>query len=164
MSVYSEMGRGTTFKLYLPARMGVLETLKEAAAPVLPRADGELLLLVDDEKAILQVAKALLESQGYRVLTAEDAPGALAIFAVRKDEIQVILTDLAMPLMDGIALIRTLQKMKPDVRVIASTGRGGQEQHAYELESMNIRACLTKPYNKTKLLKTLHDALNHTAV
>jgi PAS domain S-box-containing protein len=164
MSVYSEIGRGTTFKIYLPARMGVHETLKEAAAPVSPMAAGELLLLVDDEKAILQVAKPLLEGHGYRVLTAEDAPGALAIFAMRKDEIQLVLTDLAMPLMDGIALIRTLQRMKPDVRVIASTGRGGQEQHAYELESLNVGACMTKPYNKTKLLKTLHDALNHTAV
>lgn len=161
MSVYSEIGRGTTFKIYFPANMNVLETLKEAAEPVLPMAEGELLLLVDDEKAILQVAKTLLEGQGYRVLTAEDAPEALAIFAMRKDEIQLILTDLAMPLMDGITLIRTLQKMKPDVRVIASTGRGGQEQHAYELESLNVGACLTKPYNKTKLLKTLYDALNH---
>lgn len=160
MSVYSEIGRGTTFKIYFPANMNVLETLKEAAEPVLPMAEGELLLLVDDEKAILQVAKTLLEGQGYRVLTAEDAPEALAIFAMRKDEIQLILTDLAMPLMDGITLIRTLQKMKPDVRVIASTGRGGQEQHAYELESLNVGACLTKPYNKTKLLKTLHNALN----
>ena len=51
---------------------------------------------------------------------------ALALFALRKDEIKVVLTDLAMPLMDGIALIRTLQKMKPAVRIIASTGRGGQ--------------------------------------
>jgi CheY-like chemotaxis protein len=164
MSVYSEVGRGTTFKVYLPANVSALETKKETAATVLPPANGELLLLVDDEKAILQVAQALLEAQGYAVLTAEDATAALAIFAIRKDEIKLVLTDLAMPLMDGIALIRTLQKMKPDVRVIASTGRGGQEQHAYELESLNVGACLTKPYNKNKLLKTLHDALNRTAV
>jgi CheY-like chemotaxis protein len=67
-----------------------------------------------------------------------------------------------MPFMDGIALIRTLQKMKPDVRVIASTGRGGQEQHSEELEELNVHTCLTKPYNKTKLLKTLYDALHAT--
>ena len=159
MSVYSEIGRGTTFKIYLPATMSPLETLKETAT-VLPRANGELLLLVDDEKAILQVAHALLQDHGYRILTAEDATEALAVFAMRKDEIKLVLTDLAMPLMDGIALIRTLQKMKPDVHVIASTGRGGQEQHAYELESLNVHACLTKPYNKTKLLMTLHEVLN----
>jgi len=161
MSVYSEIGRGTTFKVYLPATVSALETLKESAALPLPLAHGELLLLVDDEKAILQVAQSLLEGHGYRVLTAREATEALAIFAIRKDEIKLVLTDLAMPLMDGIALIRTLQKMKPDVRVIASTGRGGQEQHAYELESLNVGACLTKPYNKNQLLKTLHEALNH---
>jgi two-component system cell cycle sensor histidine kinase/response regulator CckA len=93
-------------------------------------------------------------------LTAEDAPEALAIFAMRQQEIALVLTDLAMPLMDGIALIRTLRKMKPEVRIIASTGRGGQEQHAHELESLNVEVCLTKPYNKNKLLKTLHNALN----
>jgi CheY-like chemotaxis protein len=160
MSVYSEVGRGTTFKIYLPATMNELDTLKEATTLPLPLAKGELLLLVDDEKPILQVAKALLEGHGYRVLTAEDATEALAIFAVRKDEIKLVLTDLAMPLMDGVTLIRTLQKMKPDVRVIASTGRGGQEQHAQELESLNVGACLTKPYNKNKLLKTLQDRLS----
>jgi PAS domain S-box-containing protein len=160
-SVYSEIGRGTTFKVYLPARTGALETLKESEAPALPPlANGELLLIVDDEKPILQVAKALLEGHGYRVLTAGDATEALAIFALRKNEIKLVLTDLAMPLMDGIVLIRTLQKMKPKVRIIASTGRGGREQHDDELAGLNVRACLTKPYNKDKLLTTLHDALN----
>jgi len=106
------------------------------------------------------VAKALLEGHGYHVVTAHEATEALAIFAVQKNEIKLVLTDLAMPLMDGIALIRTLQKMKPDVCVIASTGRGGQEQHAHELESLHVGTCLTKPYNKNKLLSTLHDALH----
>jgi PAS domain S-box-containing protein len=160
MSVYSEVGRGTTFRVNLPAEVGQVETRKETAAADPPLAQGELLLLVDDEKPILQVAQALLEGHGYRILTAEDATEALAIFATRQHEIALVLTDLAMPLMDGMALIRTLQKMKPDVRIICSTGRGGQEQHAHELESSNVGACLTKPYNKNKLLKTLHNALS----
>jgi PAS domain S-box-containing protein len=160
MSVYSEIGRGTTFNVFLPAKIDAPETLKESGAAALPLANGELLLLVDDEKAILQIARALLEDHGYRVLTAETAPEALAIFAMRQEEIALVLTDLAMPLMDGVALIRTLQKMKPDVRVIASTGRGGQLQHSHELEGLNVHACLAKPYNKNKLLKSLHDALS----
>lgn len=160
VSVYSEIGRGTTFKIFLPARMSALEMLPEDEIAVLPLANGELLLIVDDEKPILQVAQALLEGYGYRVLTARDATEALAIFALRKDEIDLVLTDLAMPLMDGVALIRTLQRMRPEVRVIASTGRGGQEQQADELERLNICACLTKPYNKDKLLTALHDALS----
>ena len=160
MSVYSEVGHGTTFRVCLPAKADALETVKETPDSELQLAQGELLLLVDDEKPILQIARALLEGHGYEVLAAGDAAEALAIFAMRKDEIDLVLTDLSMPVMDGIALIRTLQKMKPGVRVIASTGRGGQEQRSQEFEELNVLACLTKPYNKDKLLKTLHDALH----
>ena len=160
VSVYSEIGRGTTFKVFLPANRSELATAHTSQAAPLPPASGELLLIVDDEKSILQVAQALLEGHGYQVLTAGDATEALAIFALRMNEIELVLTDLAMPFMDGVALIRTLQKMKPDVRVIASTGRGGQDGRGNEIAQLNVRASLTKPYNKDKLLKTLHDALS----
>jgi len=160
ISVYSELGRGTTFKVYLPAQTNAPATVEENEKAAPPLAHGELLLIVDDEKLILQVAKTLLESHGYRVLTAEDAPEALAIFALRKDEIKLVLTDLAMPLMDGIALIRTLQKMKHEVCIIASTGRGGDEHRLHELAGLHVRSCLTKPYNKSKLLTTLQEALS----
>jgi PAS domain S-box-containing protein len=163
VSVYSEIGRGTTFKVFLPAQMGAVEALKQNNEIVPARANGELLLIVDDEKPILQVAQALLEAHGYRVLTAGDATEALAIFALRKDEINLVLTDLAMPFMDGVALIRTLKKMKPNVRVIASTGRGDQEQRGEELAGLKVSACLNKPYNKNKLLTTLQDALRSQA-
>ncbi len=163
IGVYSDVGRGTTFKIFLPAHMdeSIASQSPEAVAP--PSAHGELLLLVDDEKSILLVAQALLEEHGYQVLTAADAPEALAIFAMRQSEIHLVLTDLAMPFMDGVALIRTLRKMKSDVRIIASSGRGDQENHANELAALSVRACLTKPYNKSKLLRTLHDALTEAA-
>jgi PAS domain S-box-containing protein len=160
ISVYSELGRGTTFKVYLPAQTNAPATVEESEKAAPPLAHGELLLIVDDEKLILQVAKTLLESHGYRVLTAEDATEALAIFALRKDEIKLVLTDLAMPLMDGIALIRTLQKMKNEVCIIASTGRGGDEHRMHQLADLHVRSCLTKPYNKSKLLTTLQEALS----
>ena len=159
MQVYSEVGRGTSFKVFLPANMSELAAAETSEAAPLPPANDELLLIVDDEKSILQVAKAILEDHGYRVLTAADATEALAIFALRMNEIELVLTDLAMPFMDGVALIRTLQKMKPDVRVIASTGRGDQDGRANEIAHLNVRASLTKPYNKNKLLMTLHDVL-----
>jgi PAS domain S-box-containing protein len=161
VSVESEIGRGTNFKVCLPARIDAPGTLEGSEPTVVPLAKGELLLIVDDEQSILQVARELLEGHGYQVLTAVDAPEALAIFAQRKDEIDLVLTDLAMPLMDGIALIRTLQKMKPGVCVVASTGQGSAEPGAHELPGLNVRARLAKPYNKETLLKTLHDALNY---
>jgi len=159
MQVYSEVGRGTSFKVFLPANVTeVADATRFEAVPV-PRANGELLLIVDDEKSILQVAKAILEDHGYRIVTALDATEALAIFALRMQEIALVLTDLAMPIMDGIALIRTLQKMKPDVPIVASTGRGAQDGRPTEIASLNIRASLAKPYNKTKLLTVLHEVL-----
>jgi PAS domain S-box-containing protein len=159
IQVYSEVGRGTNFKVFLPASMSERASHTSKTAP-LPPANGELLLIVDDEETILQVAKALLEDHGYRVLTAGDAPEALALFALRMNEIDLILTDLAMPFMDGIALIRTLRKMKPDVRIVASSGRGDQDERAKEIAHLNICASLTKPYNRNKLLTTLHDVLS----
>jgi PAS domain S-box-containing protein len=159
MQVYSEVGRGTSFKVFLPANVTEGADAPTFETTPLPRAHGELLLIVDDEKSILQVAKAILEDQGYRVVTAADATEALAIFALRMNEVDLVLTDLAMPIMDGVALIRTLQKMKPDVRIVASTGRGAQDGRANEIASLNIRASLAKPYNKNKLLTVLHEAL-----
>ena len=160
MSVDSEVGRGATFRVYLPAQINEGRTVHEEEVAAVPRAGGELLLLVDDEKAILQIAQTLLEADGYRVLVAGDAAEALAVFARRAEEIQLVVTDLSMPVMDGVALIRTLKKMRTDVRVIASTGRGGQEQRWDELKELSVHACLTKPYNKNKLLKTLYEALH----
>ena len=161
LTVESEIGRGTSFKVYLPARVDAVMMVKENEAVARPRAHGELLLVVDDEELILKVARELLERHGYTVVTALDAPEALGIFAARQNEIKLVLTDLAMPLMDGIALIRTLQKMKPGVRIIASTGKGSLEQGLHELPGLNVRACLTKPYNKEMLLSTLESALGH---
>ena len=159
VNVESEIGRGTSFKVYLPAKIDALGTMEGSEPIPLPRGNSELLLIVDDEKSILQVARELLEGHGYRVLTAVDAPEALAIFALRKDEIKLVLTDLAMPLMDGITLIRTLKKMKPEMCIIASTGQGSLEQDAHQLPALDVRACLTKPYNKEMLLTTVSNAL-----
>jgi PAS domain S-box-containing protein len=163
IEVESAVGRGTSFKVFLPANMGELAAAVTSEAAPVPPGNGELLLIVDDEKFILEVGKAILEGHGYRVLTAADATEALAIFALRMNEIELVLADLAMPFMDGVALIRTLHKMKPDVRVVASTGRGGQHGRVNEIAHLNVRASLTKPYDKNKLLTTLHDALKpHT--
>ena len=160
VGVYSEIGRGTTFKVFLPATIDAVGIPQTPEETNLVPANGELLLLVDDEKAILVVAEALLKGHGYKVLTAEDAPEALAIFAQRMGEIALVLTDLSMPLMDGMALIRTLQKMKPDVRVVACTGRAGHAHEAHELARLKVSACLSKPYNKGKLLTTIYETIH----
>jgi two-component system, cell cycle sensor histidine kinase and response regulator CckA len=157
ISVYSEQGRGTTFKVFLPAVQA------DVAAPQkeIPRAikgNGELVLLVDDETNIRRVAKMTLEKHNYRVLEANDGPEALAIFAQEMDSVSVVLTDMRMPYIDGIALIRALKKMKPDMIFIGSTGQEDEPRLA-ELQELGVVNFLSKPYDTRKLLTVLESAV-----
>lgn len=160
INVYSERNRGTVFKVFLPATPGddVAEGGEAAPAEEL-RGNGELILLVDDEPALLAVCASLLTNSGFRVLTAPDGPGAIALFAQQMEEVRVVVTDLMMPLMDGVTLIHAIRRMKPSVGVIASTGGSGAESRARDLAALNVTACLTKPYDRPRLVGAILDAL-----
>jgi PAS domain S-box-containing protein len=159
VNVYSELGKGTTFKVYLPA---FADQEKNPDAPLHGEAScpgsGEMILVVDDELEIQRVTEMVLKSSGYRVVTAGDGTEALSIYAQRATEIDLVLTDVMMPHFDGTALSRTLKKMNPAVRIVASTGNG-QEARVAELRLLNPEAVLMKPYTKEQLLRTLHRAL-----
>ena len=158
ISVYSEISKGTTFKLFLPATMSD-EDLRKSEASVAPiRGNGEQLLVVDDEANILQITRMIFEKHNYRVLSASDGPEALALFAQQMDSIDGVLTDIAMPYMDGVALVRALRKMKPNVPIIASTGQEDQPGIT-ELRSLGVKNFLAKPYDTDKLLRTLRAAM-----
>src|SRR3982074_2275869 len=98
-----------------------LQKSETLIAPV--HGNGEQLLVVDDEANILQITKMIFEKHNYRVLSASDGPEALALFAQQIGSIGGVLTDIAMPYMDGVALVRALKKMKSDIPIIASTGQ-----------------------------------------
>jgi CheY-like chemotaxis protein len=158
INVYSELHRGSQFSVYLPA----LDTPEAAeAGPLqtdLPLGKGELVLVVDDEESIREITRGTLETFGYQVLTANDGTEALAIYADKKNEIAVVLTDMVMPFMDGPATIRALQRMNPQVRIIAASGLG-TAQHAGEGVLEGVSVFLNKPYTAEKLLKTLAQVL-----
>ena len=162
ISVYSEPGKGTTFKIFLPAAIteNDLQQSKISIAPI--QGNGELILLVDDEPNILGITKMILEKHRYGVLSANDGPEALAIFAQRMQSIRLVLTDMSMPYMDGATLARALRKMKSDLPIIASTGQGGQSGFA-DFQVLGVKNFLTKPYNTEQLLTTIHDALQEKA-
>src|SRR5437868_2550108 len=122
ITVYSEMGRGTQFKIHLPAVESEQSGQAEEAASLLPNGHGELILVVDDEAAIREIAKSTLETYGYRAFTASDGTEAIAVYAQHRDEIKAVLTDMMMPYMDGPATIRALKKLNPAVKIIASSG------------------------------------------
>jgi len=124
----------------------------------LPLGHGELVLVVDDEESIREITRGTLETFGYTVLIAGDGTEALAIYADKKNEIAAVLTDMVMPFMDGPATIRALQRMNPEVRIIAASGLGtGQRAGEGALEGVTV--FLNKPYTAEKLLKTLAQVL-----
>ena len=158
INVYSELHKGSQFAVYLPA-LDMPGTVDSAAAQTdLPLGNGELVLVVDDEESIREITRGTLETFGYKVLTASDGTEALALYADKKSEIAVVLTDMVMPFMDGPATIRALQRMNPKVRIIAASGLGtGQRAGEGALEGVSV--FLNKPYTAEKLLKTLAEVL-----
>ena len=162
INVTSERGGGTTFQIYLPASAdcaGSLHPSDPAVRP--PEGRGECVLVVDDEETVRGAAKTVLEAHGYRVMQAADGTEALAIFAKNSAGIAVVLTDLMMPLMDGVVLIHALRKMQPGLPIIASTGLGEKTRLA-ELQAMNVKAVLNKPYGAGTLLRIVHEILHPT--
>jgi CheY-like chemotaxis protein len=114
-------------------------------------------LVVEDESAIRDVTRLTLEGAGYRVLTAEDGASALAVFAEHRHDIQLVLTDIVMPIMDGPATIRALEKMDPDIRIIAASGHNNVQKsvHAHP----NVHRVLAKPFTADALLSAVQEVL-----
>lgn len=160
VNVYSELGRGSTFKVYLPAQDGGDEAGEAGlgAREKLPRGKGELVLVVDDETSILEITKQTLEAFGYRVITSEDGAQAIGQFALVRDQVGVVLTDMMMPVMDGPALISALHHIDPRVRIIAASGLDANENVA-RAASLGVKHFLPKPYSASTLLDALHRVL-----
>jgi PAS domain S-box-containing protein len=157
VKVYSESGKGSTFHIYLPATPGQQPESRLPAKPALQSGNGEWILLVDDEDAIRTMTGIALKANGYNVLAAKDGIEALTIYAQYLNKIAVVLTDLMMPLLDGVKLTRALKEMNGDVAVIAATGQP-DEVREMELEQLGVKMILQKPYSTARLL----DALHHT--
>jgi two-component system cell cycle sensor histidine kinase/response regulator CckA len=158
VEVLSSVGSGTQFKVYLPA-VQAAETLAVQNEELI-FGEGELILVVDDEASIREVNQASLESHNYRVVTACDGIEAIAHYVQRKDEINLVLIDMMMPSMDGMTAIRTLNKIDPQVKIIAVSGLLSSTQIPETITS-NIQAFLPKPYTARELIKTISQVLQH---
>lgn len=159
INVYSEQHKGSQFSLYLPALTSRDSVDAKRLQTDLPLGHGELVLVVDDEESIREITRGTLEAFGYQVLTASDGTEALAVYADRKNDVAVVLTDMVMPFMDGPATIRALKKMNPKVKIIAASGlSAGNRAGEGQLEGVAI--FLSKPYTAEKLLKALADVIH----
>ncbi|CAN5322664.1 response regulator [soil metagenome] len=159
INVYSEPGKGTSFSIYFPSAEKGPAAASVRASDALPHGNGELILIVDDEENIRKISEATLGRFGYRTATAVDGTDALAVYSRRHDEVAVVLTDLAMPYMDGSALIRALKKLDPAIKIVAMSGLMGDEQMS-ELKSLGVSDFLSKPFTAEALLNSLAAVIN----
>jgi CheY-like chemotaxis protein len=122
------------------------------------REKGELILVVDDEAVILRIIKMILESANYRVLCASDGAKAIEIFTQHMSAIKAVVTDINMPSIDGVTLIRAMSQMKSGITFVATTG-GEESVKILELKNLGVESFLLKPFNIDELLKTLRGVL-----
>lgn len=159
ITVDSEPGQGSTFKVYLPALEVASATAGHTEHIQIPRGNGELVLVVDDEASVRLIMAQTLQTFGYRTITAKDGSEAVAIYQQRTTEIAIVLVDMMMPVLDGPATIRQLAQINPQLKVIAASGleTGNLQTHA---NNNCVKAFLPKPYTAGTLLKTLHTILS----
>jgi PAS domain S-box-containing protein len=159
IAVSSDVGRGTTFRIYLPALRVTPEagTLSVGDTDA-PHGRGETILLVEDDRGVREVESRILCDYGYRVLAAESATQALQLFAERRDEVVLLLTDLVMPEMDGMNLCRLVRRQNPATRAIILSGypAGTLTQDAAMVDATWLR----KPVDPRELARAIRQALD----
>lgn len=158
LKLYSEPGKGTTFKLLLPV-CDQVEWRQDEIIETEPVWQGSgLVLVVDDEETVRETAMMLLEDIGFTTVAAADGVEALEIFRARGDQIRVVLMDLTMPRMGGEECFRELRRIKPDVRVVLTSGYN--EQDAIQaFTGKRLAGFIQKPVSPDRLRKAMHEAL-----
>ncbi len=158
VAVHSEVGQGTTFKVFIPASGVTSDKTEGNAGGSIWRGHGEIVLVVDDEPPIRKILTSILEAQGYKVMVAGDGHEALTIFREHAARIRVVVTDMSMPKLDGAALVKQLKAMSADVRIVAMSGlpHGVGDEKSGRLP---VDAFLMKPYQAEEMLEVLHKLL-----
>ena len=161
VSVGSELGQGTTFKLYFPRVQGQIDS---AAPPVDAESMGgnETILLVEDETALREITVSILQSAGYTVVEADNPAKAIQLAETHSGPIHLLLTDVIMPLMSGVELSKRLKAAIPHLKVIFASGYGGDEL-AKQLSVATDAVLLSKPFSKNSLLALVHRVLHWQA-
>ena len=150
--VYSETGRGTSFHIHLPCSEKIIESVEDRS---LDFSGSETILLIDDEALIRHTTEPLLQSMGYTVFTAENGPEGIVLFREKKDVIDLVITDMIMPEMNGREVFNKLQQLDPRVNVIISSGFSKTED-LRELQEQGLKGFIQKPFNREKLGSLLH--------
>jgi PAS domain S-box-containing protein len=150
INVSSDPGKGSTFKIFLPASTFATAEPASAMHNELPCGHGELVLVVDDEEPILAVAQSTLEQFGYKVIVAQNGAAAVSAYVMNMKSIAVVVTDMAMPIMDGAALVVALRSINPGVKIIGSSGL--EESGVIAAAKVGVKDFVPKPYSADKIL------------
>ena len=157
--VSSEPGIGTTVAVYLPATPALIGAPPDDAQHDMPRGSGELILVVDDDEGVRQITQQILETFGYRTLSAADGAEAIALHAIHQDEIALVITDMMMPNMDGLTLITALLRADPDLTIIAASGLNANEI-VLAARQLGVAQFIAKPFTAELLLNAVRSALD----
>ncbi len=149
IKVYSHPGKGTTFKVFFPVTSG--QAMPKAVAPVSDFRGSATILVVDDEAVVQKLARSTLERYGYRVLVASNGKEAIDILSAPGDQTAVILLDMTMPVMSGEETLSKIRLIRPEAKVIASSGYN--EIEALRRFGAGITGFLQKPYRASQLLE-----------
>jgi two-component system cell cycle sensor histidine kinase/response regulator CckA len=154
--VYSEPDHGTTFKIYFPRVADTAEpSSRETTAESL--AGSETILLVEDDEAVRVTTTAILEGAGYHVLTANSALVAIELARMRDTKIDLVLTDVVMPMMSGAEMLPLLRAFRPGLKAIFMSGYAGEHIAARGLNFGDVM--LEKPFTKNDLLQMIRKTL-----
>lgn len=161
LTLETEEGCGTSFHVFLPAAQTATSETNRASTPqrALELAgSGEAILIVDDESTVLKVMQRSLEKSGYRVLTAEDGEQGLEVFSQHAGEIRLVITDMAMPGIDGPGMISALRKFDKEVKIICTSGLN-TPSNIESLDSLGVETVLSKPCNSKTILQAIKRAI-----
>ncbi len=158
VNVDSAPEKGAAFTVYLPIAADECARAKRNPSGDSPQGNGELILVVDDEAPIRKATQLLLEKHGYRVVSAVNGEAALAVALANGDAVKLVLTDLMMPVMNGVTFIRALRSVSPRVAIIATSGLTDQANHA-GLNAIGVNYILAKPCTMQELLAAVRKQL-----
>ena len=158
--VYSQPGEGTTFQLFLPVYQAEAINLDSEATPI-PLGNGQRILLVDDEESLVSVGKKILERLGYLVTAKTNVLEALALFRNGPAPFDLVITDFAMPILDGTRFVSELLQVQPRLPIILTTGYSGTLT-SEAVRELGARELLIKPATIRTLAEAVHRLLNPT--
>ncbi|MBW1780240.1 MAG: PAS domain-containing protein [Deltaproteobacteria bacterium] len=160
IEVYSELDHGTCFKIYFPRFQGVVDLEKSVSEDKVICGKGETLLLVEDDPILIKMSQAMLKKLGYRVLAAESPTKAIRLAKENLGKIDLLLTDVVMPEMNGRELVENLVKIHPDLKWIYMSGYTADiiSRHGVLQEGVFF---LEKPFSKNNLSCLIHHVLTH---